>query len=309
MAGLRTAGIPADGAARVRTRCDGSGMTRTARRPRVFILGNPTKPEVPSALEDLRTFVAEHAQLAGAALELDGRLATEAGAEFAIVLGGDGTLLAVVRSLGAQQIPLVGVNFGKLGFLTQFSVRQLKEQFPALLANGDLVTRRSLLAVRIEHADGSPPFESLCVNDCVIHAGPPFRVVCLAVSLDGRQLTQVCGDGLIVCTPTGSTAHNMSAGGPLLMADVDSIVLTPLNPHSFTHRPIVVSATSRLDIEPVEVNAGTTAIIDGQVQRPIRCGDRVAIHRAPQPWCVVRNPRRPLWHNLVTKLRWGRTTG
>ncbi|MCB9867124.1 MAG: NAD(+)/NADH kinase [Phycisphaerales bacterium] len=247
--------------------------------------------------------------MAGVAQELNGRLAIEAEADLIIVLGGDGTLLAVVRSLGADQIPLVGVNFGKLGFLTQFSVHQLKEQFNAIVANGDLVTRRSLLQVRIQHADGSDPFESLCVNDCVLHAGPPFRVVCVAISLDGRQLTQVCGDGLIVCTPTGSTAHNMSAGGPLLMADVESIVMTPLNPHSFTHRPIVMSATSRLEIEPVQVNPGTTAIIDGQVQRPIRCGDRLHVQRARHPWCIIRNPRRPQWHNLVTKLRWGRPNG
>jgi len=281
-------------------------MTGPKRRPRVFILGNPAKSEVHSALAELRTFVGEHAILAGAELTLDGGLAVQADADLAIVLGGDGTLLSVVRSLGERQIPLVGVNFGKLGFLTQFTVRQVKEHFAALVANGNLVTRRSMLAVRIEYADGSDPFTSLCVNDCVIHGGPPFRVVCLTVTLDGHKLTDVCGDGLIVCTPTGSTAHNMSAGGPLLMADVDSIVLTPLNAHSFSHRPIVISATSRLDITPVQVNPGTTAIIDGQVQRPIRPGDRVIIERSRQQWCMVRHPQRPPWHNLVTKLRWGR---
>jgi NAD+ kinase len=281
-------------------------MTSSAPRRRVFILGNPDKPQVPSALTDLRTWVAEHAVLAGAELELDGELAVKANADLAIVLGGDGTLLSVVRSLRDRQIPLVGVNFGKLGFLTQFSVRQVKEHLPALLTDGQLVTQRSLLAVRIEYADSAAPFDSLCVNDCVIHAGPPFRMVCLALTLDGHKLTDVCGDGLIVCTPTGSTAHNMSAGGPLLMADVDSIVLTPLNAHSFTHRPIVVSATSRIDIQPVQVNPGTTVIVDGQVQRPIRGGDRVLIKRSPHPWYMVRNPQRPPWHNLVTKLRWGR---
>jgi len=284
-------------------------MSAAVKPPRVFILGNPAKPEVPSALEDMRAFVSQRATLAGASLGLDGQLAVQAGADMAIVLGGDGTLLSVVRSLGDRQMPLIGVNFGKLGFLTQFNVRQVQEHFAAIVSNGNLANWRSMLLVRIEHGDGGDSYESLCVNDCVIHAGPPFRVVCLSIELDGRQLTQVCGDGLIVCTPTGSTAHNMSAGGPLLMADVESIVLTPLNPHSFTHRPIVISAASRLDITPVHVNPGTTAIIDGQVERPLRAADRVHIRLSPHRWCIIRNPQRPQWHNLVTKLRWGRPNG
>jgi NAD+ kinase len=140
--------------------------------PRVFILGNPDKEEVPSALADLQTFVAERTALAGASLHLDGRQALAADADMILVLGGDGTLLSVVRSLGDRQLPLIGVNFGKLGFLTQFTVRQLKEHFDAVLANGKLVSERGMLHVRIEHAADKSAYESLCVNDCVIHAGP-----------------------------------------------------------------------------------------------------------------------------------------
>ena len=244
-------------------------MAATNHRRRVFILGNPDKPEVPAALEELKNFVSDKADLVGAELDLYGRRAVEAGADYVIVLGGDGTLLSVARSLRGERIPLVGVNFGKLGFLTQFSVHQIKEHFNALLANGKLITERAMLDVRVEHADGGESYTGLCVNDCVIHAGPPFRVICLQIELDRRKLTKVCGDGLIVCTPTGSTAHNMSAGGPLLMADVDSIVLTPLNPHSFTHRPLVINAASRIVIEAEMVNPGTMALIDGQEQSPV----------------------------------------
>jgi len=283
-------------------------MTAARRPRRVFILGNPTKQEVPAALDELRDFVADRAELVGAELGIDGQLAIEAKADYVIVLGGDGTLLAVARSLGANQIPLIGVNFGKLGFLTQFSVHQLKERFDSLLHNGNLITERTMLRVRVTHADGQAPYESLCVNDCVIQAGPPFRLICLQIELDGRKLTKVCGDGLIVCTPTGSTAHNMSAGGPLLMADVHSIVLTPLNPHSLTHRPIVMNAESKLIIEAEDVNPGSMAILDGQLHCPVRAGDKVQIVQGSQRWSLVRNPRRPKWHNLVTKLRWGRPT-
>lgn len=281
-------------------------MSAKPPRPRVFILGNPAKPQVPQALDELRAFVAERAEVAGAALNLDVADAVKARADFIVVLGGDGTLLAVARAVGAARIPLIGVNFGKLGFLTQFSVRQLKEHFDTLLADGEFIVERTMLEVRIERPSGQSDFHSLCVNDCVIHAGPPFRVVCLQIELDQRKLTRVCGDGLIVCTPTGSTAHNLSAGGPLLMADVPSIVLTPLNPHSLTHRPIVVSATSRLVIEAEQINPGTMALVDGQIHCALQHGDKLHVAQSPHRWRFVRNPRRPQWHNLVTKLRWGR---
>jgi len=281
-------------------------MAATDQLRRVFILGNPAREEVPEALAELRAFVAGRAELVGTELDLHGRPAVEARAEFIVVLGGDGTLLSVARSLAGHQIPLIGVNIGKLGFLTQFSVHELKTHFDALMVDGKLITERTMLQVRIAHADGQQGYEGLCVNDCVIDAGPPFRVVSLAVDLDGRRLTKVGGDGLIVCTPTGSTAHNLSAGGPLLMADVHSIVLTPLNPHSLTHRPVVVNATSRITVKANVVNPGTTAIMDGQVQCPVRTGDRVHVGQSEHRWQFVRHPRRPLWHNLVTKLRWGR---
>jgi NAD+ kinase len=275
-------------------------------RRRIYILGNPTKAEVPAALDAIRTFVVNHGELVGAALNLDPAPALAVGAEFLLVLGGDGSLLAVARALGIQQVPLIGVNFGKLGFLTQFDVAQLTTYLPTILHDPDLIATRTMLDIEIVRADGEKPFQSLCVNDCVIHAGPPFRMIELPLELDGRELTRVRGDGLIVCTPTGSTAHNMSAGGPLLLADVAGIVLTPLNPHSFTHRPLVVSAASRLRIHAAEVNPGTTAIIDGQVTCALNRGDRIHVRESPSRWQLVKNPTVPAWYNLVTKLRWGR---
>ncbi len=272
---------------------------------RVFILGNPAKPEVPPAMENLKRFIADHAHLAGAELSLHGRRAVEAGADYVIVLGGDGTLLSVARSMGIDQIPLIGVNFGKLGFLTQFSVDQVEKHLPGILAGGARIAERTMFQVRIEHADGQEGYEGLCINDCVLHAGPPFRIVCLSLELNGRKLTKVCGDGMIICTPTGSTAQNLSAGGPLLMADVHAMVVTPLGPHSLSHRPIVVDSESEITVQAKQVNAGSVALIDGQLQCPIREGDRIHVVTSKHRWRFVRNPRRQKWHNLVTKLRWG----
>jgi NAD+ kinase len=279
-------------------------MLNMARR-RVYILGNPDKAEVPEALDRIRTMVSAHAELVGATLAVDPSAAVAAGAEFLLVLGGDGTLLAVARALGERQIPLIGVNFGKLGFLTQFDDAHIETYLPRLLDDPSLIAERTMLDVQVVREGGQSAYRSVCVNDCVIHAGPPFRMIELDLELDGFDLTRVRGDGLIICTPTGSTAHNMSAGGPLLLADVAGIVLTPLNPHSFSHRPLVISASNRLRIKTVQVNSGTTVILDGQATTPLTGGDCLLVRENPTRWKLVRNPAWPSWNSLISKLRWG----
>lgn len=281
-------------------------MARTRKSARIFILGNPAKPQVPKAFAQIKKFVAERAQLAGASLSMRAAAVAKAKPDFVIVLGGDGTLISVARELGRRQIPLIGVNFGKLGFLTQFTLEELTERFDDVVANGELIAERIMLSVRVVRKSGKLVHGGLCFNDCVIHAGPPFRMITLDIELDGRKLTRVSGDGLIVCTPSGSTAHNMSAGGPILMADVHSIVLTPLSAHSLTHRPVVISADSRLIIVAESVNAGTAALMDGQIPCRLNAGDKVHIRQSPHRAKIVRNPRLAKWSNLLSKLRWGR---
>ncbi|NOX59097.1 MAG: NAD(+)/NADH kinase [Planctomycetes bacterium] len=280
-------------------------MPSSVQHRRVFVLGNPDKGEVPTAMKRLESLVAQHAVLAGAELDVLARSAVSANPDVIIVLGGDGTLISVARSLADQQVPLIGVNFGKLGFLTPFLLDELIEHFDSVIAAEAPISKRTMLSVRVSGANGSTTFESLCLNDCVVHAGPPFRMISLSVELDGRSLTQVDGDGIIVCTPTGSTAHNMSAGGPILMSQVEGMVLTPMNAHSLTHRPLVINASSQLVIEVSECNPGTTAIMDGQVQCPLTQGDRIHIQLAKPRVSVVLNPRDAKWESLVSKLHWG----
>lgn len=280
-------------------------MSRTVTKPRVFVLGNPDKPEVRAGIEDLSAFVADRAELVGSQLGLDAGHAIRAQPDYGVVLGGDGTLISVARDVCEAGIPLIGVNFGKLGFLTPFSVKQFRDCFDTIVTRKDLVSARTLLRVDIRR-NGQRRFGGVCVNDCVIHAGPPFRLITISIELDGRKLTTVAGDGLIVCTPTGSTAHNLSAGGPLLMSDVQSIVLTPVSAHSLTHRPVVINADGKLLIQPERINPGTTAIMDGQMQCPLEARDRIMIRQHERRALLVQNPKRPKWYNLTTKLRWGR---
>lgn len=281
------------------------GLPNPSTAQRIFFLANPDKREAADALEDLRSFAASRCRVVGSSLGLDGRLAVKAQAQRIIVLGGDGTLIGVARSLGADPIPLIGVNVGKLGFLAEFSINELKKCFDRVVGDDASIHRRTVLHVTVQH-DGGVCDTNLAINDCVIRAGPPFRIIQLGISINEEHLTDLSGDGLIVCTPSGSTAHNLSAGGPIMQAGVDAIVMTPLCPHSLTHRPLVVEREAVIEIRANRVNEGTTAIIDGQVSCPLQPGDRVTIRRFEKDLLLVRNPLSANWQNLITKLHWGR---
>ena len=271
-------------------------------RKRVYLFGNPSKPHAHDALEKLRLAAASRFEVLGASLDKQIPIAARE-ADRIVVVGGDGTLIAVARSLAERPVPLIGVNVGKLGFLAEFLLEDLIAEFDRAVQDDSLISRRAALEVHIEN--GGRPHVSPAINDCVIQAGPPFRLITLRVLLDGAHLSNVAGDGLIVCTPSGSTAHNLSAGGPIVQPDVDAMILTPLNPHSLTHKPIVVNRDSKLEIQALVVNEGTTAMIDGQESHPLRKNDRVTVRRYAHDFLLVRNPRHDRWHNLVTKLHWG----
>jgi len=277
-------------------------------RPRIFIVGNPDKPDVQAAVAQVRSAAAPHADIVGISYQPQSREAVDTGASRLIVLGGDGTLIGVARSLESEQVPLIGVNLGKLGYLTEFSLAELAPVLDRALTDDRLISRRSILEVVVQR-NGITPHRGVAINDCVVQAGPPFRMIDLGVSIDGTPLTELRGDGLIVCTPSGSTAHNLSAGGPIMQSEVDAIILTPLNPHSLTHKPLVIGSDSTIDIVATKVNSGTTAIIDGQSLSPLQGGDRLTVRRFSSDFLVVRNPKYAKWHNLVTKLHWGQTTG
>ena len=279
-------------------------MPKSTANRRVFILGNPDKPDIGDAIKSVQEFSTGRCEVVGTALSLDAKPALNAKAEYIIVLGGDGTLLAVSRSLGDRQLPLIGVNFGKLGYLAEFSVDELNSSLDTVLSRPDLVSELSILRTCVRRGQ-EIRFESLAVNDCVVQAGPPFRTIEVSIRINDVHLTTVVGDGLIVCTPVGSTAYNLSAGGPIMQPRVMGIVLTPLCPHSLTHRPLVVEHESEIEIAVEKANAGSTLLVDGQLNYPLLAGDRIAVNRHSSNFHLVRNPAHPKWHGLVTKLRWG----
>ncbi len=274
--------------------------------PRVAIIANPHKPEAASAAAGIK------AGANGACAFLDEVHNSESPglsgieAELAIVLGGDGTILSVARAVLERRIPIVGVNLGKLGFLAEYSVDELLAHLPRILTDNSLVCRRMVLDIAVIRADGTPAFHQPAINDACTIAGPPFRMIDMEITVGGERLTCLSGDGLILCTPTGSTAYNLSVGGPVLLPPLEGIGLAPVAAHSLTFRPMVVDGGALIEVRMVKVNEGSTLVVDGQISIPLHQGDVIRCQRGPRDFKLVGNPNTSPGSTLVAKLGWGR---
>jgi NAD+ kinase len=228
-------------------------------------------------------------------------------ADYAVVFGGDGSIIAAARRLSRSVdktgIPVIGVNLGKLGYLAEFSVEELKEFFPQLMKGKAKIEKRMMLLCRV-FKKGKERFCSAAVNEIFITAGPPFRMIDLKMFVDGQHLGDCVSDGLVISTPTGSTAYSLSAGGPILSQKMEGIVITPICPHSLSFRPVVITGDSIVELRGERLNKGTTVSIDGQVSLELGIDDVVQIRRHKRDFLVVNNPLRCEWDTLATKLGW-----
>lgn len=285
----------------------------------VLLLVNRSKRLVARALPEVRALLARYGRLA-AELDADATPLTSAhGAELIMVLGGDGTLLAQARRCVGLGLPFIGVNLGNLGFLAEFDLDALRDQAPALLDNGPMQLRERMLIRGSVHRDppvpgAELPFSDLALNDCVVTAGAPFRMIEVGLTIDGEPGPVVRGDGVIVSTPTGSTAYNVSAGGPIVSPEVPSLTITPLAAHSLAFRPIVLPGTCTIELTLRRVNrmgdgVGTTLVLDGQVHRPLVAGERVVVRRHERSIRLVRNPTGSYWATLSRKMHWAAQPG
>ncbi len=271
---------------------------------RICLIGNPHKPDVPAAFERIRAWLAQKPVRLTA--EMDGETALRLAEphDLVIVLGGDGTILRVAGLLGQRQVPICGVNMGKLGYLAEYSVDDLQRHFERIVGDARLVSHRMMLDVETQAPSG-PPQRRVACNDCVIQAGPPYRMIELSLRLDGFEVTRLTGDGLILSTPTGSTAHNLSSGGPILQPDVQATIVTPICPHSLTLRPVVVGPDAVVEVVALRSNEGTAAVIDGQLSTPFPSGARIVARRSATTFKLIRHPDLPAWKTLIRKLSWG----
>jgi NAD+ kinase len=220
-----------------------------------------------------------------------------------IVLGGDGTLLSAARAVGDLGVPIFGVNLGDLGFLTTTTLDEMFPALEALLAGRMAVEERMMLAARVRR-NGEWLREHVALNDVVIMKSAMSRIINLAVSVEGQHATAYRADGLIVSTPTGSTAYNLSAGGPILYPVMDAIVLTPVCSHTLTNRPIVLPGALRVEVALL-ADQQVMLTLDGQLGVDLLEHDVVEIRQAAPRIRLVRFPNKDFFSVLRTKLKWG----
>lgn len=229
-----------------------------------------------------------------------------------ITLGGDGTLLRGARSLNGANTPILGVNLGRVGFLTTVTTDMLEFALDALVRQAYATESRLALVPSIvgKGAKAGPPRpQPLVLNDVVVHKGGVARVVRLKVSVDGDEVAQYSADGIIVSTPTGSTAYSMSAGGPIVVPGVDAIVVTAICPHTLAVRPLVLPSYVTISIQPIPPWTEEVLVsFDGQVGSPMQQGERLDVRRAEQPVLLIRLGPESYFKRLRRKLHWGDLT-
>lgn len=225
-------------------------------------------------------------------------------ADLVVVLGGDGTILRTARWMGYEQVPVLGFNLGTLGFLADFSSDEAETAIDDIAAGRFRFVDHLMFETEIIR-DGMTIRRELGLNETSILAGPPFSMIDICLFVDDEIATTYRSDGLIVSTPVGSTAYNLSAGGPIVRKDLDAFVFTPLSPHTLTTRPVVDSADRHYELEVADPNEGSACVVDGRVIAALQAGDRVRIRRATPRFTLVETARHGYYRTLREKLGWG----
>jgi NAD+ kinase len=226
-------------------------------------------------------------------------------ADLIVVLGGDGTMISTARLIGDAEVLVLGVNYGSLGYLTDFRIEELYTALEAIF-NGDFeVDRRVML--KAEHRRGNETLaKGRVLNDVVINKAALARIIEIEVDLNGLFVNTFRSDGLIVSTPTGSTAYNLSAGGPIIYPSMNAVVLTPICPFTLTNRPIVVPDNAEIELVLKNENEGVVLTLDGQTGYAMHSHDKVVIRKSSTTFNLVQPPNRNYFDVLRNKLKWGR---
>ena len=224
--------------------------------------------------------------------------------DLAIVLGGDGAILRACRQFGEHQIPILGVNLGRLGFLADVMPEEFEKALPQIESRRFHVVEHLMFVCEHRRADGEMN-SYLGLNETALLAAGSLSMLDVALAIDGERVTTISGDGIIVSTPVGSTAHSLSAGGPILAQNLQAFVITPICPHALTIRPIVEHANRTYELSMPEAREGVTLVVDGQIKTPFHAGDRVTIRKAPVSFLLARLPGHSFYNSLHRKLGWG----
>lgn len=279
----------------------------------IGILTKPKFPDVKRILTDLVAWLRERkkevvfdaktaALIGESASHQKTQITTRS--DMVLVLGGDGTMLSAARLLEERAVPILGVNMGGLGFLTEITLDQLYPALEKVFAQEFMVEERLMLRADI-HRHGEHVAKATVLNDVVVSKGTLARMIEIQILIDGQFVTRLRGDGLIVSTPTGSTAYSLSAGGPIIHPTVQALILTPICPHTLTHRPLLVPRGVALEVTLTSQVEGAMVTFDGQVGVALVQGDTVAIAVSEHRTQLIRLPDRTYYDLLRRKLKWG----
>jgi NAD+ kinase len=271
---------------------------------RFMILGNGSRPGVPEEADTLLPFVRQFAEVVLVDMESKADL-SRVQADLALVLGGDGSILHAAHQMGYRQVPVIGVNLGRLGFLADLSCEELRQHFPRVAQGDYRVTEHLMFEATFDFPGELCPLKPMLgLNDISVQTGPPFSMIEIDLVVEGETVAAYSGDGVIIATPVGSTAHSLSAGGPILGQELAAFAITPICAHGLTSRCVVDSA-EKIYTLVVKRAANAFAVIDGRDAIPLPVGARVTVRRAPVKFKLAKVAGRSFYRTLYDKLYWG----
>ncbi|MBI5555491.1 MAG: NAD(+)/NADH kinase [Elusimicrobia bacterium] len=267
---------------------------------KVWVAFNPKKEKAIQGVKELRKYFSKRKIAVIDGPRLKKNLGTD---DLVVALGGDGTLLRVARAVAGCNVPVLGVNLGGLGFLTEVTLQEVYKTLDKILPGHISVEKRMMLRTEVWR-DKKKVGESLALNDVVVNASKEARVVSLDLAIDNKPVANYLADGLIVSTPTGSTAYTLSAGGPIVYPDLELIIVAPICPHMLTLRPLIVSAEKNISIIMKTDHQVGNVTMDGQVGIPIKLNDLVVVKKAEEKLLLITSPYKNYFEVLRTKLKW-----
>jgi NAD+ kinase len=271
---------------------------------RMVVLTGADRSDILAAWRDLEIYLQSVRGVEVAGVFCSGeQIPEDLQADMVVVLGGDGSILRGCRQLGQRQLPIIGVNLGRLGFLTDLSPSEFRKGLPAL-KRGQYRTVEHLMYRCSHHQEDGTVITELGLNEVTVTSAGSLKMLDIRLSIDDEDITTFSCDGLIISTPVGSTAHNLSAGGPILHQELRVFAITPICPHTLTVRPLVDSSARKFRLSVKDAPPGVRVVIDGQIHRPLTAGEFIEITQAEQTLKLIRLPTHSYYGTLHRKLGW-----
>jgi len=269
---------------------------------KILFLGDKRKKRVRETITELEPLFREKSHLSVIDIS-DEEGIKQISADLAFVFGGDGTILSASRKLNDKQIPLIGVHLGKFGFLADLTSREVGKALEIIFSGKYVISQRMLLTCKVIRAERVIN-ETLGLNDAVVSRTSLSRLISIKLYVNNKTVTTYSSDGLIVSTPAGSTAHSLSAVGPIVTPDMEAFVITPICPHTLSNRPLVVSGDSTIELEQISESKGVGLTVDGQIYFDVMAGDRVVVEKAEKKLQLIDIQTRTFYDVLREKLNW-----